>query len=140
MASVDSMLESAPQRLRAFRQSLLRLHKVLLESEREVYERTHGRINNSYEVLQLVVNDPWFDWLHHLSEIVVQIDELLDAEESPSDSEVSLITNQTRALLTPSETGGEFQSKYFASLQQFPDAVLAHGEVMKQLGSHKPSA
>jgi hypothetical protein len=25
--------------------------------------------------LQLVLKDPWFDWLHRLSELIVQIDE-----------------------------------------------------------------
>ena len=46
---------------------LLRLHKTLLDLERRDYERARGRIGNSYEFLQLVLKDPWFDWLHRLS-------------------------------------------------------------------------
>ena len=69
------------QRLRDVRQSLLRLHKDLMDWEREAYERAHGRIETSYEFLRLVMHDQWFGWLHHLSELVVQIDEMLAADE-----------------------------------------------------------
>ena len=72
----DVMRES----LRALRQGLLRLHKALLDLERRDYERARGRIGNSYEFLQLVLKDPWFDWLHRLSELIVQIDETLDPD------------------------------------------------------------
>src|SRR6187431_2565513 len=64
--------------LKVLRLGLLRLHKALLDLERRDYERARGRIGNSYEFLQLVLKDPWFDWLHRLSELIVQIDETLD--------------------------------------------------------------
>lgn len=63
----EHILDSTLRQLHNVRQSLLRLHKALLESERETYERAHGRINGSYEVLQLVLHDPWFAWLHRIS-------------------------------------------------------------------------
>jgi len=34
----------------------------------------------------------------------------------------------------PSETGTEFQQKYFAALQNSPDAVLAHADTVRVLG------
>jgi hypothetical protein len=109
-----------------------------LEREREGYERSHGRVDNTYEVLKLVMDDPWFAWLHGLSELIVQIDEMLDAEEPPADNDANTVIEQTRILLTPAETGGEFQKKYFAALQESPDVVLAHAEVVKLLGK-RPS-
>ncbi|MCM3871525.1 MAG: hypothetical protein ND895_12650, partial [Pyrinomonadaceae bacterium] len=108
-------------------------HKTLLDLEREAYERAHGRVENSYEVLQLVMHDPWFAWLHSLSEMVVQIDEMLDAKEPQKESDAIAVINQVRVLLTPSETGSGFQKKYFSSLQQSPDVVLAHSEVVRHL-------
>ena len=122
------------QRLRDVRQSLLRLHKDLMDWEREAYERAHGRIETSYEFLRLVMHDQWFGWLHHLTELVVQIDEMLAADEPVTESAARAITDQARLLLTPSETGGQFQSKYFESLQQSPDVVLAHAAAIKLLG------
>lgn len=133
MVSDNHIESSAPGQLREVRQSLLRLHKALLESEREVYERAHGRIETSYRFLDLLIHDPWFDWLHRLSELIVQIDEMLGADEPPGRRSVEGVIDQTRGLLTAAENGNEFQRKYSTALQQSPDVVLAHSEVVKLL-------
>ena len=125
-------------RLRATRVVLLHLHKTLLDDEREAYERVHDRIENSYEVLRLVMHDPWFAWLHDLSELIVRIDETLDSEEPPAKADVDGVIQQARELTTPDENGGEFQQKYFRALQRSPDAVLAHAETVKVIGNFKP--
>ena len=122
--------------LKVLRVGLLRLHKTLLDLERRDYERARGRIGNSYEFLQLVLKDPWFDWLHRLSELIVQIDENLDpnAETPATEADATALMERARALLTPAETGSEFQKNYFLALQQSPDVVLLHSELMKILG------
>jgi len=43
MGSANEVYESTLQQLIQLRLSLLRLHKTLLDLEREAYERTHGR-------------------------------------------------------------------------------------------------
>ena len=123
--------------LRETRRALLHLHKTLLDDEREAYERVHDRIENSYEVLRLVMHDPWFAWLHDLSELIVKIDETLDAEAPPAQADVDGVMQQARELATPDENGGEFQQKYFRALQRSPDAVLAHAETVKVIGNSK---
>ena len=122
--------------LKVLRQGLLRLHKTLLDLERRDYERARGRIGNSYEFLQLVLKDPWFDWLHRLSELIVQIDETLDPHsESPAtEADAKALIERAKALLVPAETGSEFQKNYFLALQQSPDVVLLHSDIMKLLG------
>ena len=133
------MSANDPQgRLRETRVALLHLHKTLLDDEREAYERVHDRIENSYEVLRLVMHDPWFAWLHDLSELIVKIDELLDAKEPQAEADVEGVLRQARELTTPDENGGEFQQKYFRALQRSPDAVLAHAEAIRILGNLKP--
>ena len=134
MESESQVSQEDLQRLRDVRQSLLRLHKDLMHWEREAYERAHGRIETSYEFLRLVMHGQWFGWLHHLSELVVQIDEMLAAEEPVAESAATAVMDQAKLLLTPSETGGQFQRKYFDSLQHSPDVVLAHAEAIKLLG------
>ena len=121
--------------LKVLRQGLLRLHKTLLDLERRDYERARGRIGNSYEFLQLVLKDPWFDWLHRLSELIVQIDETLDSHsETPAtEADAKALMERARALLVPAETGSEFQKNYFLALQQSPDVVLLHSEVIRLL-------
>lgn len=123
--------------LKELRHVLLRLHKLLLDLERRDYERARGRIGNSYEFLQLVLKDPWFDWLHRLSELIVQIDESLDTRDSETpmtEDDAQALIERAKVLLSPSETGTQFQKNYFLALQQSPDVVLLHSDVMRQLG------
>ena len=53
--------------LNGLRDALLNLHKVLVDSERASYEQTMGTIHSPNQLLQLLINDPWFAWLHPLS-------------------------------------------------------------------------
>ena len=129
--------DTTRQNLKVLRQGLLRLHKTLLDLERGDYERARGKITNSYEFLQLVLKDPWFDWLHRLSELIVQIDEALDTRDSEApttEADASALVERAKALLAPAETGTEFQKNYFLALQQSPDVVLLHSEIMRLLG------
>ena len=132
----ESISDSSRESLTQLRQGLLRLHKMLLDQERFGYERARGPIGNSYEFLQLVLKDPWFDWLHRLSELIVQIDETLDSkdqEHPTSEEDASALFTRARALLTPAEEGSQFQKNYFLALQQSPDVVLLHAELGKVL-------
>jgi len=132
----ERALDETRDNLKVLRLGLLRLHKTLLDLERRDYERAHGRIGNSYEFLQLVLKDPWFDWLHRLSELIVQIDETLDphAETPATEGDAKALIERAKTLLAPSESGSEFQKNYFLALQQSPDVVLLHSEVIKLLG------
>src|SRR3954469_5456978 len=115
------------ERLRGLRHALLRLHKVLLDDERAAYERVHGQVNSG-ELLQLVISHEQFAWLHGISESVVEIDEMFDADEPLTSEAAANVLANVRTLLTPAETGDEFARKYFSALQREPDAVLAHRE------------
>ena len=134
MNSGEELSQATGEKLREIRTALLRLHKTLLELEREVYERAHGKISNSYEYLNLVMHNPSFAWLRHLSELIVQIDEALDGRERSSEATANALIQQSRLLLTPNEAGPEFQRKYYASVQESPAVVLAHAEFAKVLG------
>ena len=133
----DKASEATRENLKLLRQGLLKIHKTLLDLERRDYERARGQISNSYEFLQLVLKDPWFDWLHRLSELIVQIDETLDTRDSETpatETDANALLERAKALLAPAETGSEFQKNYFLALQRSPDVVLLHSEVMRLLG------
>lgn len=121
------------QRLTELRNGLLSLHKTLLDSERATYERDIARISSSGELLKLVLYDPWFAWLHELSQFVVLIDETLDAEEPPLGMEAQRFIEQSWELLSPDEMGTGFAKRYFEALQRDPDVVLAHARMRKVL-------
>src|SRR6185436_2949137 len=109
MTTEHELTEKTRQELVGVRHALLRLHKNLLEFERQAYERQEGRISNSYAFLQLVMRDPWLAWLRQLSELIVEMDELLASREPVNESTALALIEQSRLLLAPSESGGEFQ-------------------------------
>ena len=113
------------QRLDDLRRGLLKVHKALLDDARIRYEREQGRIEGSGALLQLVLNDPWFAWLHPLSGLVVQIDELLASDE-PTATDGDMLLNQARVLMRPDENGEGFQRRYHRAIQDVPDVLIAH--------------
>ena len=127
---------SQHQYLRDLRNKLLHLHACLLDTERITYERVKGRVS-SRELLQLAIDHEQFTWLHRVSQLVVQIDEMLVADEPVSRDEIQNLVTDTHALITPSEVGGAFARKYYAALQREPSVVLAHAEVLDLLSSHQ---
>jgi hypothetical protein len=133
MAQDNSSSDHTKQRLTHLRNGLLSLHKTLLDSERATYERDIARISSSGELLKLVLYDPWFAWLHELSQFVVLIDETLDAEEPPLGMDAERLIEQSKELLAPNETGAGFAKRYFEALQRDPDVVLAHARMRKVL-------
>ncbi len=121
------------QTLIGARQGLLGLHKALIVAEQLTYERIYGRVDSTGQLLQLVMNDPWFTWLHPLSNMVVRIDELLDSGERLTVDDVAVILTDIRALIRPSEAGDGYERSYYEALQRAPDVVMAHCEIKKLL-------
>ncbi|MBD2461390.1 hypothetical protein H6G89_10055 [Oscillatoria sp. FACHB-1407] len=120
------------QNLAALRNKLLKLHQVLLDIERNTYEQAQGRVSRG-ELLQLVINHEQFAWLHRISELIVQIDDLLRADEPVLPDEVQTLMDNVRSLLSPSLSNDEFADKYDAALQREPNAILAHADVIHLL-------
>ncbi|HEX8747210.1 MAG TPA: hypothetical protein VF717_08415, partial [Pyrinomonadaceae bacterium] len=91
MTANNPAAEATLLRLRDLRRGLLHLHKALLDTERAAYEQAMGRVTSG-ELLQLVLNDEQFAWLRFFSELIVRIDEMLDADEPVAEEEaVSLL-------------------------------------------------
>jgi catechol 2,3-dioxygenase len=132
-AGYAPMSESTRQRLRELRGTLLHLHKVLLEDARHAYEMDRGRVSSNAGLLQLVINDPWFAWLHALSELVVRMDQTVEAESPATESDAVALVEQVGGLLTASESGDGFPRRYYEALQRQPAVVLAHAEVRRRL-------
>jgi hypothetical protein len=128
---MDGMPDSPRERLTPLRNGLLRLHKSLLDSEKAAYERDVARITSTGQYLGLVLNDPWFSWLHELSQFIVLVDETLDFEEPATAADADRLIAQARDLVSPSEDGASFRRRYFEAMQRDPAAVLAHRDVMR---------
>jgi hypothetical protein len=129
--TMNSMPSDARQRLNDLRDGLLRLHTMLLASQRAAYERDVARIAGAGQYLNLAMNDPWFAWLRELSHLIVMIDELLDEKEPKAEPDADQWIGQARALISPAEDGGPFARRYFEAMQRDPGVILAHRDMMK---------
>jgi hypothetical protein len=124
------MEDQTRPRLTNLRNGLLRLHKHLLDSERNAYERDVERITTTGQYLNLVLNDPWFAWLRNLSQFIVLVDETLDDDQPPTPSDADRLIAQGRTLVSPAEGGAGFARKYFEAMQRDPAVVLAHRDMI----------
>ena len=108
---------------------------MLLDDTRAAYELDRGRVGSSANLLQLVISDPWFAWLHSLSEVVVRIDETVEQGAPALQSDGVALIDQVERLLTASESGDGFARRYYEALQRQPAVVLAHADVRRTLKS-----
>lgn len=117
--------------LAAVRQALLHLHKLLLEFQRRQYEEAYRKITTPGEMYNLVTNHEDFRWLRSLSEVIVSLDEALDNQDISIDQ--ADLVSYIRKLISPDQQGNEFSQKYHQALHNFPDALVAHGQVVRLL-------
>ncbi len=132
------MKDSERRLLTDLRRALLPLHKTLLEWERKIYEREHGRKMGAGELLQIIMTAPQFAWLRPISEVIVRIDEALDEEAPDTTVDVDAIIIQARRLVAPDQTEKPYAQRYLTALQEVPDVVVAHGKVTAILKENPP--
>jgi hypothetical protein len=126
------------KRLMAVRNALLNLHKTLVDSERASYETTFGKIPSANHFLQLLTHDPWFAWLHPLSQLIVSMDQALDEKEPLTAASVEALVKESGVLLAASEVGEGFSRHYYEALQSDPGVVLAHADASRLVSTKKP--
>ncbi len=132
--AVDPISEGLRRRLQELRNRLLQMHKLLLNMERAAWESAHGKLSGG-ELLRLLINHEQFAWLHVLSELIVRIDETLEAEDEASTEDARSLLIHGRKLLTPSELGDAFAQKYQAALQRNPDVIMMQKELRETLSA-----
>src|SRR5258705_1462426 len=113
--------------LRALSERLTRLHRLLLDRERLVYEARHGAVP-SRDLFNLLLHDAAFAWLRPLSQMVARIDELVDTKEPLAEQDARRLLQEAHALLK-SDARDAFHDKYRDALQECPDVVMAHADV-----------
>ncbi len=122
-------------RLDAARSLLLHVHRALLEVERARYEKVRGRIENNSAFLQLVISDPWFDWLRPMAQLVLLIDERTSDKKSIlGQAEANALIDRSRALLRADSEGDAFQRLYYQAVQSSPDLAVIARQVAGGLG------
>ena len=118
--------------LTKIREGLLRLHKTLLDWERSDYERTHGR-QSTADLLNAFLKEPHFAWLRPMSQLIVRIDEMLEDATPPTEADAQAVLTHLKTLTSIEGSKGEAR-RYEQALQENPDTVFAHRDLMTLLG------
>ncbi len=125
------------RRLDAVTHALRPLHKLLVDLVRVDYEKRQGRpIGGPVQLFQLLTQDPFFLWLHPMSALMAEIDELYDQKEPIAPDDVAAVCATLESLV--GDRGQEpspdsFVSRYLEILQNAPDVVMAHARLRKAL-------
>lgn len=129
------------QTLNATHASLLRVHKALIDHERDRYSRADRPLGTPLQFLQLLLTDPRFAWLRPLSELIVQIDEAASSRTPVDHDQAAALLAQATTLLTPVESplATTFAENYHHAIQESPAVASAHAEWKRGL-SGKESA
>ena len=127
------------------RRALLRLHKALLDAQRVRYEREHGRVESTGELLDLVLKDASFEWLRVLSALIAGLDELAesegDADVAPRNAgaEMRGLIDKLRTLVRFEGNPG-FTDPYREIIEAVPDALVAHVQLSRLLADFGKAA
>ena len=134
--------------LRELRTALLHLHKTLLDWQRAEFEQDRGPMPAT-QLLQFIFNDEAFAWLRPMSGLIVAIDEALAAKSpamSPLIAQARDLIAQARDLIAQARdlaapaAGSAYSARYQTALQELPEAVLAHRDLVTLLKLHNPQA
>lgn len=114
--------------LKNARDLLLKLHKSMVDIEREMYEGVHGP-QTATEFLNLLLEDPDLSYLRKFSMLIVEIDEMFAAKDGlPADMiDANLVT--VRELVAMTESDEYFKAKYQFALQRDANAAALHSEL-----------
>jgi|SRR5881275_658062 hypothetical protein len=118
--------------LKKARNILLKLHKSMLDIEREMHEGIHGQVNST-EFLTLLLEDDDFAWLRKFSMLIVEIDEMFDLKEDLTDEMVEANLQKVRELVEMTEPDDYFRAKYQFALQRDPNAAGLQSELKSLL-------
>lgn len=124
----------AAEKLKSARNILLKLHKSMIDLEREMHEGIHGKLNAG-EFLNLLLEDEDFSWLRRFSMLIVEIDEMFDLKEDVTDELIDANLKKVRELAEMTDPDEYFRAKYQFALQRDPNAAGLHSQLKRVLGS-----
>ena len=125
------------KRLDEVSHALRPLHKALVDLVQADYEKRQGRpVGGPVQLFQLLTQDPFFLWLHPMSALMAEIDELYDQKEPVAMDAVVAVRTTLESLVGnrgQEPSPDSFVSRYLEILQNDPDVVMAHARVRRAL-------
>ncbi len=119
--------------LKKSRDLLLKLHKEMLDNERELYEQFNGPLSPT-EYLTLLLENEDFAWLRKFSMLIVEIDEMFAQKDGFEEGMLEANLEKVRELVHMAEPDEYFRAKYQLAIQSDPEASSLHAEIKELVG------
>ncbi len=124
--------EPLRSRLVKVRRGLLRLHKALIDNERGEWERSRGPVTSS-QLLQALIEEPFFAWLRPFSGLIVKIDEALSGDEAVTEEQGRAFAEEARELVAVDEGDEPTVNRYDLVCRRDPNVLLLHVELSSRI-------
>ncbi len=111
-------------------EALREVHRVLVRAVRLQYEKEGNSVGGPGDLLRLLTEDPYFAWLHPMSELIVDLDALLAQELLPPGTVAGVRMEIDRLARAG---GSPFWEKYSPFLQSEPQVAVAHGRLRQAI-------
>jgi hypothetical protein len=116
------------EKLKNARNLLLKLHKSLIDHDREMYEGIHGQLTAA-QFLNVLLEDEDFAWLRQFSMLIVEIDEMFASRKGYDAETVDANLAKVVGLLEMREPDEYFRAKYQFAIQRYPDTAGYHADL-----------
>jgi hypothetical protein len=117
------------QRLKQARLQVLRLHKALIDAERDAYERQHGRVASNLEFFNLVMNHEWFVWLQPMTQWIVAVDEAVAQKDPVITVDQAQMFLLDAVVLLETEGDRDHVDRYCMVIDRVPAVARLHEEL-----------
>src|SRR6476620_4685463 len=116
--------------LKNARNILLKLHKSMLDLEREMYEGLNGPVAPA-QFVNLLMEDEDFAWLRKFSILIVEIDEMFASKDEVTEEMIDANLLKVRQLADMTEPDDYFKAKYQFALQRSPNSAGLQSQLRK---------
>jgi len=123
--------------LRDLWKQLMPMHRALIDAAKEEYAANVGPVTGPTHMLQLLQDDPYFEWLRPMTSLIVDIDSLSRTDFERADID-ALVARLERLFGNAPDAG--FSARYVPLLQREIDVAAGHAAIRKLLKRLLPPA
>ena len=116
--------------LRDLWKQLMPLHRALIDAARDEYAATIAPVNGPTHLLQLIQEEPFFEWLRPMTSLIVDVDSLSRTDFERAD--IDAIAARVERLFGATADAA-FSARYVPILQRDIEVAAGHAAIRRLL-------
>ena len=133
MTNLKENLEDKIKLIKDSRLKLLQLHKMLIDLERNRFERKNGVISSG-KFLNLLIENKDFAWLRKFSTLIVKIDETFDLDDGFHEGLLDAHLEKMRNLIHLKTDDENFNTRFGKAIETNQKVKEKKEEIENQIG------